>query len=272
MSLPRPLPPSRMPARQRGVGLVEIMIALVIGLIVLGSLIYLLVGSKKTSQSQDDLSRMQENGRYALDIIGKAIRQAGYRLDISQPLSAKPLEGADGKGKGATARPDTITLRRDPAWVKDAQNTLKGEEANCAGGIITSDNEPHPQTGLHAANTQLIVSTFIIDKSELRCRTITPKGESTSAALIDHVENMQIEYGIDNTGNGSISAYVTANAVKDFAHVRAVRVSLLLKGSTPQAAAGPAPAYTFNGETVTAPDRFLRRVYTATFALRNPIR
>ncbi len=269
MNMPRQI---ALPSYQRGLGLVEIMISLVIGLIVLGSLTYLLIGGKQTSKSQDDLAHMQENGRYALDILGKAVRQAGYRLDISKPLDGKPLEGTDGKGAGVTAQPDTITLRRDPTWVKDAHNTLKGEEANCAGGIITSDNELHPQTGMRVANSKLIVSTFSIEKGELRCDTIAPNGKSTSAKLVDQIENMQVEYGMDLEGNGNITSYETADKVGDFSRVAAVRVSLLVKGTAPSTTAGQAQTYTFNGETIKASDGFLRRVYTATFALRNPIR
>jgi len=257
---------------QTGVGLVEIMISLAIGLMVLGALTYLMIGGRKSSQTQDELSRMQESGRYALDVIGKAIRQSGYRLDIANPLSGNAIEGINGAGMGANAKPDTITLRRDPAWVKDAHNSLKGEEANCAGGVIISDNDLDPKTGSRPVNSQLLVTTFSIDKGELRCATISPSGKPTSAVLVSQIENLQIEYGIAPVKNGKVNSYESANAVKDFSLVSAVRVSLLVKGTLPNTAAGQKQTYSFNGETKAASDDYLRQVYTATFALRNPVR
>lgn len=66
------------PVGQRGFGLVELMIASTIGLILLGGIGYVLLGSRQTFRTQDDFSRIQENVRYALDQVGVDIRMAGY--------------------------------------------------------------------------------------------------------------------------------------------------------------------------------------------------
>lgn len=73
-------PPSHpRPARSMaGFGLVEIMVALVIGLILLGGIGVVFLGAKQTFRTQDDFSRIQENVRYALDTIGVDVRMAGY--------------------------------------------------------------------------------------------------------------------------------------------------------------------------------------------------
>lgn len=64
--------------RQAGVTLVELMVAMVIGLLLLSGLINVLMGSKKNHQWQDELSRLQENGRFAVQALSKEIRLAGY--------------------------------------------------------------------------------------------------------------------------------------------------------------------------------------------------
>lgn len=61
-----------------GFGLVELMIAITIGLILLGGIGYLYLGSRQTFRTQDDFSRIQENVRYALDQVGVDVRMAGY--------------------------------------------------------------------------------------------------------------------------------------------------------------------------------------------------
>lgn len=68
-----------MPSRsQSGFGLVELMIAMTLGLILLGSLGYVFLGTRGAYRVTDNLSRMQENARYALDVMSRDIRMAGY--------------------------------------------------------------------------------------------------------------------------------------------------------------------------------------------------
>lgn len=65
--------------RQRGFSLVELMIAMTIGFIVLAGIGYLYLESRQAFRSMDNLSRMQESARYALEIMSRDIRMAGYR-------------------------------------------------------------------------------------------------------------------------------------------------------------------------------------------------
>lgn len=64
--------------RQAGVTLIELMISLTIGLILVAAVGYVYVGSRQSFRTQEALSRMQENARYAFDVIGKDIRLAGF--------------------------------------------------------------------------------------------------------------------------------------------------------------------------------------------------
>ncbi len=66
------------PRAQSGFGLVELMIAMTIGLVLLGGIGYLYLGSRGAFRTTDNLSRMQENARYALDMMSRDIRMAGY--------------------------------------------------------------------------------------------------------------------------------------------------------------------------------------------------
>jgi len=64
---------------QTGMTLIEIMIALLIGAFLLGGILQIFINSKQTNRMQEGLSRLQENGRFALDFLAKDIRMAGYR-------------------------------------------------------------------------------------------------------------------------------------------------------------------------------------------------
>jgi type IV pilus assembly protein PilW len=61
-----------------GFSLVELMVALVISLILLGGVAQIFLSSKKSFTIQDALGRQQENGRYAIDTLTQDLRRAGY--------------------------------------------------------------------------------------------------------------------------------------------------------------------------------------------------
>jgi len=63
---------------QRGFTLVEMMVALVVGLIVMAGIGQVFIHSKRTAAVQDELSRLQESGRYALYMLQENILKAGY--------------------------------------------------------------------------------------------------------------------------------------------------------------------------------------------------
>lgn len=264
--------------RQRGVGLIEVMISLVIGLVLLGALAYFFLGSQQMNRAHDDVSRMQESGRNAMEIMGNAIRQAGYRLDVDQPLYVDPVKnigvvaGTNGAGTGATALSDTITIRHDPTWVADAANPVNGSEANCAGDIVASNNDEFDDFGKRKVNTSLVEYSFRIFSVSgipyLYCNKVAANPATGGTALVDNIENMQITYGIGD-GNGAITSYKAAPSATELTQVAAVRVSLLVKGPTPNVAVNKSQTYTYNGEDVTATDGFLRQIYTSTFTVRN---
>lgn len=273
-------------SRQRGMGLVELMISMVIGLILLGTLTYFYLGSRQISRTHDDLSRMEESGRNAMEIIGKAVRQAGFRLDVSKAMYVNPANnigamiGTDGGGAApgttgaATAPSDTLTIRHDPSWVAHATNPIKGSEANCSitvPNVMNSNNDADTTTGAVPVNTNIVEYAFNIDSpatAGLRCSSVATNPAAGGSVVVDNIERMQITYGLRDA-TGAITSYIAAPTAAQFAQVAAVRVSLLVRGPSNGITANNSQTYTFNGETVTSTDGFLRQVYTSTFTVRN---
>jgi type IV pilus assembly protein PilW len=260
--------------RQHGMGLAEVLVAMSIGVVMLGAVGYLLVGSKKMNSTQDDVARMQESGRNAMEIIGKAVRQAGFQLDVDQALVATALVGTDYGAVGAAAQADTLTIQHDPAWIADTgagANPAKGQEVDCEGNQITSDNVVNATTGIRPVNTKLVQYAFSIDAGRLMCKADASNPATGGVVVADNIENMQIEYGIGN-GSETITSYTATPDAVDWQHVTAVRVSLLVRGPTPNQAPGNSQSYTYNGNNETSTDGHLRQVYTSTFTVRNQAR
>ena len=64
--------------RQSGLSLVELMIAITIGVVLMTGVVQMFVSSKTVFTTQQGLSRVQETGRLAIDFMARDIRQAGF--------------------------------------------------------------------------------------------------------------------------------------------------------------------------------------------------
>jgi type IV pilus assembly protein PilW len=204
--------------RQRGMGLIELIVGMTIGLIVLMALGYFFLGSIQANRTHDDISRMQESGRNALEMMGTAIRQAGYRDDADGAFDGTALTGTNGT-------PDTITVEFD---------AQEDGETDCSGDDIAAG--------------ALVTYAFAVNGS----RKLTCNG----SVVVDNIEDMQVVYGIDANKDGVIESYSATPA--DFGQVAAVRVNLVVRGPTANAATGG--------------DGFLRQAYSTTFTVRNQAR
>jgi len=83
--------------RSRGFSMVELMVALVITLILLAGIGQIFLGSKKSFVIQNALGRIQENGRYAMDVLASDLRRAGYwggNADINSIIGSQGINAA----------------------------------------------------------------------------------------------------------------------------------------------------------------------------------
>lgn len=220
---------------QLGASLVELMIAATIGLVILMALAYFFLGSKDVNRTFDDLMRMQESGRNALEIIGKSVRQAGVISDDKIMLNA-PFAGVALTGVDNTTTPDTLTAQYE---------AQAGGETGCDGNFVASG---------------LMTYAFAVNDNALTCNGIV---------VVDNVENMQVSYGLDPEKDGTILQYKSNPSSAEFSQVVSVRVNLLVRGFSDKAAASGSQTYSYNGETLDSTDGFLRQQYSATFAVRN---
>jgi type IV pilus assembly protein PilW len=64
--------------RQQGVTLVELLIAMLLGVLILAGVIQIFLSAQKSFRLQENLSRVQENGRFAMQFLSRDLRMAGY--------------------------------------------------------------------------------------------------------------------------------------------------------------------------------------------------
>ncbi|MEE9398302.1 MAG: PilW family protein [Methylococcales bacterium] len=121
--------------QQRGLSLVELMVAIVVGSLLLLGVMEIFLGSKQTYRTIDNLSRMQENSRFSIDLLSHDIRIGGFagcagiasvspNMIASNPPSGPGLTGGravagydgtsgaiDIDGDGSTGGANDITVR-----------------------------------------------------------------------------------------------------------------------------------------------------------------
>lgn len=95
------------------------------------------------------------------------------------------------------------------------------------------------------------------------------KGAPVTEELVEGVEDLRVNYGLDTNGDKAVDSTVETATVANWDQVQTVQVSLLMRSDN-NAVDGP-QTYTFNGATTTpaSTDRRIRKVFNATIAVRS---
>lgn len=195
---------------QRGVTLIELMISLVLGLAVIGGLGQVFLSNKSSYSLQERLGQLQENGRYALYFLQRDIRNAGQPFDDTAAFVFVPALTLNGAGNAS----DQITIRYTP---------------EVAGNDCLGNGFP---AGVPFDTTYSINVDAATGVSRLRC---SAQGQPAQP-IVDGIENLQILYGLDRTGDTFADVYVRATdlAADEWRQgVVAVRVSILASAISP---------------------------------------
>lgn len=107
----------------------------------------------------------------------------------------------------------------------------------------------------------------------LKVVELSSSGTMSTTPLVEGIENMQIDYGIDSSGDGAPDdSYVTSPALTDWPNVMALRVHLLARNN--ESSSGYQDSKTYNlglsGTTVATNDGFKRRVFSQLIRVVNP--
>ena len=121
----------------QGFSLVELMVALVIGMLIMAAVMAVMVNNNRNYITTDSMARLQENARFAMEFITKDLRRAGY-LGCSDDIdtinstlngggfggggvAVQPLEGINNYTGSSVWSPSTNTPSlNDPATGSDA--------------------------------------------------------------------------------------------------------------------------------------------------------
>lgn len=85
----------KLPSVYNGFSLIELMIAITIGMLLIASVGTVYLGSRQTFREQETLARMQEGARFAFEALSVDIRQAGFTECVPKNKTYSVLNGAN---------------------------------------------------------------------------------------------------------------------------------------------------------------------------------
>lgn len=179
--------------KNNGFTLIELLVAMTIGILMLTAAMGLFMSNKRIYKEQDEMGRLQENARFAIDLITKDIRMAAYAgcLDDNAALTnvttnagtatnlhnfTNAVEGIDGKAATSTWSPSGST--------EDRTNITNGTDA-----ITLRYIEPIPNTAIFTTGSTMGSATAAIPAT---CYTEAGATENCSANHITANENLVI--------------------------------------------------------------------------------
>ncbi|WP_369602868.1 PilW family protein [Hahella sp. SMD15-11] len=266
----------KMMSRQRGVSLVELMVALLLGLFLIGGAIQVFLSGKQTYQSVSAKSEVSGNLRAAEYLLASHLHQAGYwdSVDAMRRFRAHGgfAEEAVLAGKNNVTATG-IEPGTDELWVRFT-GSADGSVQTCAGST-PADNQlvvEHfyvrpPDTSAGSTETEpVLMCEATVYALNLNTGVIGAQVSQVTVPLISGIEGFQVLYA---TG-GASAQYVEAGSGLDWANVAGARFALLAVSQNRAGAMSRSTGFDLLGSTVTDPgDGHVRHVLQQVVSLRN---
>lgn len=258
--------PTTVQARQQaGLTLIELLVAMTIGLLIVLAAAAALLVSRQGFFAVDAASQLRDNARYAQDIIQRLGVQAGFknvfllrgtgsesepphvyginnakRTSNSQAWDGGSSWGSSDVGKNS----DILVLRTQTSTASDISTTSDGSMIDCLG--IAPTAAPTSQDDRFVSILHVQPSSS--GEPALMCSREASGGGFETQPLVEGVENFQVLYGVDNVTPGTAPSgstdsvpdrylradqlTVTGNTTatyNNWRRVRSIRVGLVLR-------------------------------------------
>lgn len=317
--------------RDSGLSLIELMVSILLGVILSSGIIAVYLESKRNYAAEEELARIQENGRFALDLLKRELSMAGFyggyfladdlpptsvgtdcetdwALSILQPIeifngnTATDLETNAGTDLGSVcidsgewkSGTDVFTIKRTAAkatvyeglYFDGAQVDPNEWYLRVEGYGETKEWKAESSYALDPNTLELwemYAKIFYIKQEDsddiptLCVKSLGPSGMTREQCLVEGIEDMQIEFGVDTNANPDSVPNTYTPDPNDMGSVVTARVYLLVRSLGKLVGTENATPKTYqlgldpDVSPVTKSDGYLRQIFSTTVLVRNAI-
>ncbi|EGV31804.1 hypothetical protein ThidrDRAFT_1689 [Thiorhodococcus drewsii AZ1] len=195
--------------KKNGFTLVELMVAMTIGLFISGGILQIFLISKQSYRATEAMSRLQENGRFALEYLSRDIRQVGFKSLCANGLN-NLLDESDTK---YTA--DRFDLINSPVKGWDGE---KGDDPDVGVGKMSA----------YKADTDVIMFNHAAESSGL---TVTGATDDTSSVIALTGSSGLLSNSILLIGDDANNCYICCDLFQNLAADDATSLSRAAAGT-----------------------------------------
>lgn len=244
---------------QKGLSLVELMVAMVLGLLISAAVLQLFLTNRQTFNLQQGTASVLEQGQFAVDFLTKELMSAGFG-DVTHVIGSDAGESSDGDAY------DSIRIfleeGKDCAGA-EINETIEGEEP--------SDDDPWKHYSVSAEGVLICTDS-----------------DGNRNPLIDNVEAFQILYGISTSLDDVAPNYYASLTDIGSQNIVSIRFAIVIASdgvtnvegevigqhdSDSEAMQVLDQSYAYSSEDdgylIDFEDRRLRRLFVSTVAIRN---
>ena len=179
---------------QQGLSLIELMIAITLSIFITAAMITLFVNSKQNYRLNENMSRLQENARFAVSFIARDLRMADYRTCVTADRRADAIAGTNDLGVNGS---DTVTI----IWQTNECGATPSINTTTYSIRTGSSGEPALFRSINGVNTE----------------------------LVEGIESLQVLYGEDTDNDDAPNYFVDSASISNMQQAISVRLTVVAR-------------------------------------------
>jgi type IV pilus assembly protein PilW len=209
---------------QRGLSLIELMVAMVIGSFLILGVTQIFISNQKSYLFQQGQAGNQENGRFTLAVLNQELTKAGYRSD---PTTVFPA----GAGQSCTFPTGTSVIAVSSTALCIRYQARNRSDVTCQGMALSDTAKATITTPYdHSKTNPVIIEKIAYDPDS---QSITCTSGTTTQALVTGVAGLRFEYGAGSGDLKAVSTYSTSvTSSSPNMVIGAVRFAILMQSPT----------------------------------------
>ncbi len=179
---------------QKGLSIIELLISITLTAFISAAMISLFTNSKQSYRINENMSRLQENARFAVSFISRDLRMVDYRECVTEDRRVDAISGQNDTGMNGS---DTVTI----LWQSSACD---------------------------AVNT-VVTTIYSIQNGASGGPALFRSVDGVNQELVEGIENLQILYGEDTDNDNVPNYFVNAASITNMAQAVSVRITLVVR-------------------------------------------